>query len=178
MKKIKTVFKIDRNVHLATDEIQEDWVMRGEGIATVKIDGTSTRIDAGKLYKRFDAKHGKNPPEGFIPAEEAPDVNTGHWPGWVLVDSAKPENKWHIEAFEGNDFEDGTYELIGPKIQGNKYNLTKHELVKHGSIIVEVGRTKEEMIKWLEDNHHEGLVFHHEDERMAKLRRKDFGIKW
>lgn len=178
MKKIRTVFLIDRDLRRATDVVQEKWVLEGEGTATIKFDGTSSMIKDGLLYKRFDAKHGKTPPEGFIPAEPSPDVHTGHWPGWVRVSDTDPADKWHREAFARSEFEDGTYELIGPKVQKNKYGLDSHELVLHGSVTVEVERTHEGLLKWLEENNHEGLVFHHPDGRMAKLRRKDFGIKW
>jgi hypothetical protein len=178
MKKIKTVFLIDRDVNRATEVVQEGWVLEGDGLATIKFDGTSTMVQNGELYKRYDAKGGKTPPDGFIPAEAAPDTHTGHWPGWVKVSDNDPADRWHREAFTEGDFEDGTYELIGPKVQRNKYGLDRHRLVKHGSMTVAVGRTREELIRWLEENEHEGLVFHHPDGRMAKLRRKDFGLKW
>lgn len=177
MKKIKTVFVINRETHRATSEIHAEWVLNGEGVATIKWDGTSVRIADGKLYKRFDAKHGKTPPLGFEPAEERPDPVTGHWPGWVPVEAGKPENKYHLEAFDEN-LPDGTYELVGPKIQGNLYGLDRHKLVPHGADIVEVGRTLEELVEWLKLNHHEGLVFHRTNGDMAKLRRKDFGLPW
>lgn len=79
MKKIKTVFLIDRDLHRATGVVQENWVLEGEGLATIKFDGTSTMVKDGQLYKRYDAKGGKTPPEGFVPAEAAPDIHTGHW---------------------------------------------------------------------------------------------------
>lgn len=178
MKKIKTVFVIDRVLKRATEEVQEAWVLEGKGVATIKFDGTSSMIENGILYKRYDAKNGKTPPEGFVPCEPAPDIHTGHWPGWIRVSDTAPEDKWHREAFADGSFADGTYELIGPKVQKDKYGKTRHELIRHGSVVVKVERTREAMVKWLEDNNHEGLVFHHEDGRLAKLRRKDFGIKW
>ncbi len=112
-----------------------------------KFDGTSCLVKNGELYKRYDAKHGKTPPEGFVPAEEAPDVNTGHWPGWLKVSDAAPEDRWHREAFAGRNFADGTYELVGPKVQGNKYGKTAHELIRHGSVVVEVARTRADLLK-------------------------------
>jgi hypothetical protein len=177
MKKIKTVFVIDRSTHRATDEVYAEWVMNGEGTATIKFDGTSCMIRDNKLFKRFDAKHGKPTPDGWEPCEAERDPVTGHWPGWVPVDVNDPSSKWHLEAFKGR-FEDGTYELVGPKIQGNRYNLDSHELWKHGSVTVRVTRTREDLLEWLINNHHEGLVFHRHDGEMVKLRRKDFGIPW
>jgi hypothetical protein len=178
MKKIKTVFAIDRELRRATENVQVAWVLNGEGVATIKFDGTSCLAEEGRLFKRFDAKNGKAPPAGFVPVEDAPDPVTGHWPGWVAVSEVAPEDKWHREAFAAGPFENGTYELVGPKVQKNRYDRAAHELIRHGSVVVEVERTRDGMIRWLEEHVHEGLVFHHEDGRMAKLRRKDFGIKW
>jgi hypothetical protein len=177
MQKMKTVFVIDRATRRATDEVQVQWVMDGEGKATIKHDGTSCMIKDGKLFKRFDAKHGKTAPDGWVPCEPAPDPVTGHWPGWLPVDMADPSCRWHAEAFDAG-LPDGTFELVGPKVQGNPHGLTRHELWQHGSVEVVVGRTKDAIVAWLLANHQEGLVFHHPDGRMAKVRRKDFGIKW
>lgn len=177
MQKMKTVFVIDRTTHRATDQVQADWVINGEGIATIKHDGTSCMVKDGRLFRRFDAKKGKMPPEGAIPCEPHADPNTGHWPHWVIVEENDPSSRWHVEAFDST-MPDGTYELVGPKVQGNRYGLTRHELWKHGSVIVEVDRSMQGLKDWLMTNDHEGLVFHHPDGRMAKVRRKDFGIKW
>jgi hypothetical protein len=91
-----------------------EWVINGEGVATRKWDGTCCMIKDGELYKRYDAKQGKTPPQGFIPAQE-PDTVTGHWPGWLKVGDGK-EDRWHREAFEYTNtlaagLPDGTYEL-------------------------------------------------------------------
>jgi hypothetical protein len=176
MKKIKTVFVIDRATHRATDVVQVPWVLAGKGVATIKFDGSSSMVENGKLFRRFDAKHGKTPPANFRPAQDAADPTTGHWPGWVPVGD-DPSDKFHREAFvEG--LEDGTFELVGPKVQSNPHKLAKHELWRHGSVVVEVERTPEGILRWLTENEHEGLVFHHPNGEMAKVRRKDFGIKW
>ena len=31
---------------------------------------------------------------------------------------------------------------------------------------------------WLSAPHYEGLVWHHPDGRMAKIKRRDFGLSW
>ena len=177
MKKMKTVFVIDRAVHRATDVVQEQWVTDGEGIATLKWDGSSCLIEGGRLFKRYDAKPGRTIPAGFMPCEDEPDAVTGHHPGWVPVEEGDRACKYHLEAFDAS-LPDGTYELLGPKVQGNKYGFERHRLVRHGADAVEVERTLEGIIAWLRTHEHEGLVFHHPDGRLAKVRRKDFGIRW
>src|SRR5690606_34157990 len=141
-----------------------------------KFDGTCCMVKDGILYKRYDAKKGKTPPEGFIPAQD-PDPNTGHWPGWLRVSPDKPEDKWHIEAHDP-ELPDGTYELVGPKVQGNKYKLKKHELWEHGARVLSEPVTFNELKEWLKDKDIEGIVWHHSDGRMVKIKKKDFGLKW
>jgi hypothetical protein len=182
MKKVISLFKRnydgDRMVY---DEIVpgSEWVVAGEGIATVKIDGTSCLVRDGKLYRRYDAKRGKKPPANFEPAQE-PDAVTGHWPGWVPVGD-EPESKWHREAaFEMNTLENGTYELIGPKVQGNPYSLLIHMLVKHGywkpvsNPPLDFAGLKE----WFEHHAVEGIVWHRGNGDMVKIKRSDFGFAW
>ncbi len=181
MKKIISLFK--RNYdgdHLVRDEVVPgaEWVINGEGIATEKIDGTACMIRDGILYKRYDAKKNKLPPDGFIPAQD-PDPVTGHWPGWLRVGDS-PDDKWHREVWEysGQNLYDGTYELVGPKVQGNPYKNESHRLIRHGEKEIIAPRTFAELRHWLGENVIEGIVWHHPDGRMVKIKRKDFGYKW
>lgn len=199
MKKTPLVFVFDYENDVVTDKVKpgSEWVLEGKGVATVKVDGTACLFKEGKLWKRFDrklkkgveAKAGDNvsldlfrdAPEGFVPCEPNPDPVTFHWPGWVPVSADKPEDKYHVEALEGVVLEEGkTYELVGPKFSDNPYNLEKHELWKHGDLVVSLGVPTFDKIKnFLEENYVEGLVFHNkEDGRVAKIRRKDFGLFW
>jgi hypothetical protein len=75
---------------------------------------------------------------------------------------------------------DSTYELVGPKIQGNPYNFTRHILIRHGSYcLADCPRDFDSLKQYLWQknqggNYCEGVVFHHPDGRMAKIRFKDF----
>jgi hypothetical protein len=174
---------------LATNQITPgcEWVINGEGIATRKWDGTCCKVENGILYKRYDAKHGKTPPEGFIPAQE-PDPITGHWPGWLKINPNDPANRWHIEALGNtikmahpNGLPDGSYELVGPKINGNRDNIPTHQWIRHGSqIYPDAPRDFEGLKRWFTafNLSCEGIVFHHPDGRMCKIKRSDFGLKW
>lgn len=183
MKKIISLFQrnyeTDRTVR---NEVVPgaEWVLLGEGKATRKWDGTCCMVRAGKLYKRYDAKHGKTPPEGFEAAQE-PDTVTGHWPGWLPVGDG-PDDRWHREAWaEGHshcaEVRDGTYELIGPKVQGNPEGEKRHCLAPHGMWPVDAPRDYEGLRAYLEIADVEGIVWHHPDGRMVKIKKKDFGFK-
>lgn len=185
MQKIISLFQRNYETdRLVRDEITPgaEWVINGEGIATRKWDGTCCMIKDGQLYKRYDAKKGKAPPVGFIPAQE-PDPVTGHWPGWVEVKADAKEDRWHLAAFTNTHFDslikDGTYELVGPKINSNKEGFDDHFLIKHAEcIITNVPRSFTGLKKFFEQVHIEGIVWHHDDGRMCKIKKKDFGYKW
>lgn len=77
----------------------------------------------------------------------------------------------------------GTYELIGPKVQDNPYGLHHHELHRHGASTCPIDdlpgpRTFEKIKTYLQRVTIEGIVFHHPDGRMAKVKRRDFGAAW
>lgn len=179
MKKIISLFQ--RNYEgnrFVRDEVVPgaEWVIAGEGVATEKYDGTCCMIRDGILYKRFDAKKGKQPPPNFEPAQD-PDPVTFHWPGWVPVGDG-PEDKWHRMATWGC-VRDCTCELVGPKINGNPHNLDVHALWQHGVPLIDVPPRDYEGIKaYLASHSIEGIVWHHPDGRMVKIKRKDFGLPW
>ena len=195
MKKIPTMFVRDaanRSRVLAEVDSRCLWVAENEGVATVKHDGTSCLVRGGVLHKRYDAKGGKTPPPGWEPCEPEPDPITKHWPGWLMVSTHKPEDRWHVEAWAALSaaLPDGTYELVGPKVGGNPYGhswgtglfnrpLGTHFLIRHGSVVLpEAPRTYEDLREYLRHRPMEGIVFHHHDGRMAKVKSKDLGLPW
>lgn len=186
MKKIKSLFKRDyKGTRKVYNEVVEgcEWVLNGEGVATRKYDGTCCKVEGGKIFKRYDAKNGKPPPPGFIPAQD-PDPETGHWPGWVEVSEDDPADQYHVEAFKkmiqaSKNFNvpviDGTYELCGPKINGNPEGFDMHILVPHGDAkLADIPCTFEGIKAYLKDRKVEGIVWHHPDGRMCKIKKKDF----
>lgn len=204
MKKIPTVFAIDRDSGLATSSPHplSTWVLAGEGRASVKMDGMATLFRDGRLWKRYDRKLNKQaawrkaqgqdlgpltealfktPPEGFEPCEPIPDPVSHHWPGWVPVHPTDPTDRWLREAWSaaGELKEGATYELVGPSLALNVYGLQHHELRLHGEVVLEVpDRSFEGLRAFLSARDIEGLVFEHADGRRAKVRRKDFDLFW
>ena len=201
MKKTPSLYMRDYDGdRLVLDEVVEgsEWVLRGEGEATIKYDGTCCKVEGGRLFKRFDRKLTKQAarrrrsghrgpwrtedfkaaPADWSPCEPQPNLHTGHWPGWVEVGESK-QDQWHREAFALADLEDGTYELVGPKIQSNTHGLHAHQLWRHGAEVVTDHPSRFEAWRdWFATRHIEGLVWHHPDGRKVKLKREDFGLSW
>lgn len=195
MKKIPTLFEriYDNNGNVIgiTDTVKRgfEWVLLGDGIATVKIDGSCCAIINGVFYKRYDAKKGKTPPAEALPCTPEPDPITGHWPHWVKVNDTDKSDKWFISAYR-NWFhrlpngitalgDNGTYEAIGKHFNGNPYNMDIDVLMPHGTeIIDDCPRTFEGIKEYLKHHYIEGIVFWKDNEPQCKIKRTDFGYKW
>lgn len=207
MKKIPSLFKRDyEGDRLIYDEVVPgcEWVPKGEGVATVKFDGTACMARDGELYKRYDRKltragqrrfkqgqsldvdrDFKPAPPDWEPCEPKPNEHTGHWPGWMPVGDG-PEDKWHRKALDnfiaehGDAPADGTWELVGPKVQDNPHQLDSHQLKLHGLTRPRNAppRDFKGLRAWFVPNEYEGIVWHHPDGRMCKIKRRDFGLAW
>lgn len=183
MNKIPTIFVRDMSKQpaLVTAVWVEgcEWVRDGEGIATRKYDGTSCMVRDGKLYKRRELRPGDASPADF--ESLGTDENTGKTVGWVPVGDGT-EDRWYREAIANENVlpYNGTYELLGPKIQGNKDRREVHVMQAHSMARTYpmAPRDFEGIKAFLAENVIEGLVWHHDDGRMAKIKRRDFGLKW
>lgn len=181
MKKIPTMFERDwtGDRSRVVDQVHPGckWALAGEGWPTKKIDGTCCMVRDGKLYKRREYKGTDNVPEGFEIAGR--DDETGKIVGWMPV-TDDASDRWHREAFAlWAKLANGTYELVGPKVQGNPENYPRHELVSHDvlQLNADVPRTFDGLREWFSGQDIEGIVFHHPDGRMAKIKMRDFGLK-
>jgi hypothetical protein len=184
VKKIPTIFVRDlsKQPSLVTTEWVAgcEWVRDGEGVPTAKIDGTCCLIRDGKLYKRRELKKDQPMPADFEQADF--DRETGKTVGWVPVGEG-PDDKYHRSAFTGTA-PDGTYELVGPKVQGGKAGFAGNFLVRHGAdkLPHDTPRTFDGLKTFFEQDNPlsklEGIVWHHSDGRMAKIKRRDFGLRW
>ncbi len=187
MKKIPTIFKRNpERMQEVLPEINEScqWVFDGEGVATRKYDGMCCMIKDGALFKRREVKKGKQAPDNFVLADH--DEITGKCVGWVPVDSESKEDQYFMEAMDNLlflsdmklSFLSGTYELVGPKVQGNAENYREHSLLRHelAEQYTGVPLAFSDLKEWISHYDIEGLVFHHPDGRMAKIKKRDFGL--
>lgn len=183
MQKIPTIFERDwegdRSRVLDQPVSGTEWVFEGEGNALRKYDGTCVmRDEEGKWWARREVKDGKTPPPGFVSSGH--DHITLKNVGWEPVEQS-PFAKFHAEALQSvGEFTPGTYELLGPKIQGNPEHAEVHVLIKHDTCegVGNLDRTYEGIKTFLSENDWEGIVFHHQDgRRMAKIKKRDFGLR-
>lgn len=200
MKKIPTLFKrefLEDHKIITYNEVTPgmEWVLEGEGVATVKIDGACCAFINGDFYKRFDAKPGRKIPEGAIPCCD-PDKITGHWPHWVKVDENNPSDKHFLGALRyaisnnSAPVQDAivrslrentviTFEAVGLHFNSNPYGIDYDTLIPHGIKLADYcERSFEGINNYLTDHIVEGIVFWKDGEPQCKIRRKDFGIEW
>lgn len=134
VQKMPALFVIDRVRNIATDVVNEaaDWVFTDPARVTVKHDGTGITVtDDGRVFARRSVRKGKGAPVGFILAEV--DSFTGHAFGMLPVEDSSFAKFFNeaVESFVG-PLVPGTYELVGPKINGNPERKDRHELTTHG----------------------------------------------
>ena len=90
-----------------------------------------------------------------------------------------PSDRWHREAqaYFIPPVPDGTYELVGPKVQGNPEGFSRHMLIRHGDVELDAPREFNALKEYFTANREfEGIVWHHPDGRMVKIKAKDFGL--
>ena len=189
MKKIPTIFERVYDGHSIVGLYRDivpgfEWVLTGEGEATVKFDGSCCAFANGKFYKRFDAKPGREIPDGAIPCCP-PDSVTGHWPHWVEVRSGDPADVWFLRARDNNlDVPSPsdrfiTYEAVGQHFNGNPYGMDDDILIRHGSVkCSHLVRSFDGICEYLRCSDVEGIVFWKDGEPRGKIKRTDFGFPW
>lgn len=180
------------------------WVLN-YGYPTRKFDGTCCMVRDGKLYARMQIKEKRlrklradNPawqplhvllqaaPTGFEPFY----FGNQRIYGWVPAETADNCNKHRLYLQQAGGiaswYEDGTYELCGPGVNGNHDRFKELQLVKHGAwgitdldyrgmdscVLYEV------LKRYLTDHPFEGIVFKGPSGLYAKICRQHFGLEW
>lgn len=175
MKKILTIFERDetKQGHPVTDLCKSEclWVFHDNGRAFIKIDGTNVKVENGELLKRQKPKERDYDDASYIPCHRS-----------------DPSDRWVYEAYDAGHEGDGIYELVGPKIQGNPQGHVAHTIIRVVPPAEQLaicmnelrsyGVTFDGLKRWLTAHPVEGIVFHHPDGRMAKIKRRDFGLQW
>lgn len=183
MQKIPTLFERDwdGNPRYVLPKVAAgcEWVAAGEGTPTRKYDGTCVMFDGEHWWARRELKPGKPEPAGFVALET--DAETGKTVGWEPIEQSG-FYRWFLDArAEWAHPEAATYELIGPKVNGNPESAQRHLLIRHSMAenldegqVDDVPRDFHGLAAWLHAHRYEGIVWHHSDGRMAKIKKRDF----
>lgn len=195
MKKIPALIHIDRVNHVPTEELNPDavWIINHPNvIATRKRDGQPVKFmggdpaDLNNWTTRRAVAPGKTAPTGFILEET--DPNTGKSFGWEPVNQSGVTKAFKKALVSSNiDPEVGqTFELCGPKVQGDAENLGTPMLFAHGKELVDMptlaemaasgdlhGQLKTLAMNWKSQGS-EGVVFWADGIPAVKVRTKDF----
>ncbi len=210
MRKIPTLFMRGGDFKVIPENNPEaEWALgdeTGVGRATEKLDGTNVRIRVlgGQLVGLEKRRN---------PSRE--EKAAGAEPSYVNANRTDPSDKWMFAALDNTHIvkaatdtfsgfpltmieqtnyvegriylPDGTWpcEAVGPKIQGNPYDLPKQVLYPFSYMPIDLGevpRTFEGLRSWFRQRESvfrpghpmEGVVFHHGDGRMAKIKASDF----
>ena len=186
MDKIPTMFVRDpQNMNRVTPEVTPgcEWVLAGEGVATRKWDGTNVRVTTG-WGRLIHVEKRRNPSR----EEKA----SGAEPGYVLASRSDPSDKHIFAAVDATDYSswpsgEWSCEALGPKIQGGREGVPPSLLAfSLPSFVAESGvavvpRDFSNLGNFLGACGWEGIVWHHPDGRMAKIKARDFGhrrIAW
>lgn len=179
MQKIPTLFQRDDDRRWVTPKVTPgcEWVLDGAGVATRKYDGTCVLIRRDGLmvhaFSRREVKPGKTPPPHFVQSDF--DPVTGKTMGW---EPAEQSGYWkYLQPLLVIETMPGTYELCGPKVNGNPERMPEHVLIPHGREVLDgVPRSFDGLQAWMAETTFEGVVWWHPDGRRAKLKRRDFPL--
>lgn len=194
MRKIPTVFaRTEDRRYVVTDQVTPgcEWVFDPHQAhlvtATRKLDGVCVFFRNGNWWTRRQVKSGQATPPSFVRVDFDPVTETAT--GWEpAIQSAYAK---HIKDAIDSDFvitadsrdpeRTDTFELVGPKVNGNPDHFEHHTLFSHHSPMLHLrpdqwrpgGETSLLMVLarlhgW------EGIVWHHQDGRMAKLKVRDY----
>jgi len=189
--KIPTLFQRDpddRAHVLPTVTPGCEWVLNGIGTPLRKYDGTCVLLDNdGSWWARREVKPGKKEPAGFRAVQH--DDVTGKTVGWEPIGQSSFarcfEQALDFARAAHKPTPPGTYELLGPKINGNPERWERHGLLLHASAaVVGMPRTitfeslRGLFLGILAPLGYEGVVWHREvgvpGTQMAKLKVRDF----
>lgn len=186
MKKIPTMFERDwegdKSRVLDKPTPGCEWVFAGEGVATRKYDGVACMFDGERWFKRREIRMDdiarKGMPDGFVEADRDPTM--AKITGWVPIGEG-PEDKYLRSAIVNTPgASPGTYEFLGPKSQGGiERDYDGHFMLKHSNAehYKDCPRTFDGIRDFMAERDIEGIVFHNIDGRMAKIKKRDFGMK-
>lgn len=163
MKRIPTIFLRDMSLKCTPvkNEINPEcqWVFDGEGIATRKIDGVNIKSKSNVPTERI------KPVGDYTEAQYGPVGSCKYIQSAIMKHPHRP---------------DGLYEAYGEGIRGNPEKVEGYHMVRVQPIDMALRLTGEpkrmyrDLMGYFATHDIEGIVYHHRDGRMAKVKTSDF----
>lgn len=158
-----------------------EWVLAGEGRATRKYDGTCVMLDeAGDWWARREVRPGKPPPPNYVVIST--DAATGRTVGWEPIGQSSFA-KFHAEAVQNFDPATGS---PGPSNWSARRSTETRSAVTSIALSSTPSRgtspspalsfegIRSAALALAAADGCEGIVWHHPDGRMAKIKARDF----
>jgi len=142
-----------------------------------------------RWWARREVKPDKTAPPRFVAL--GTDEETGKTVGWEPIEQSAFE-RWHADALNVQGLSPwpyGTYELLGPKVNGNPEGFQAHLLLLHDAAALATclgcsgapgghglaPRDFDGLAAWLHAHPYEGIVWHDGPGGvMAKIKKRDF----
>lgn len=211
MRKLTHLFARVGGQYIPEVEPGNEWALIRPTRVTVKWDGTCCAVFNGQLFARRQVKTSKlrareqrfnSTPLGAILSESPAGfrpfyIGSSRIYGWIPV-TDDPNCRKHRQFLQEQSlsltdplppghYPDGTYELIGPGVNGNNHGLEKLELRKHGldclDFSIDYGYEPVDEVfrrfkRFFEKTPREGVVIWSVNHLACKVRSDGFGIKW
>lgn len=163
-----------------------EWVMKGQGVATVLFDGYGAYVLAGQGYLYREYPPGHDIPEGAVelPNNLAEQIATAYrTPLLVPINNSAIREKDDLFAALSDmildahsdvaSLPDGYYSIIG-SFYRNPYGLEMAYLVRDDLLVVDVQRTFVGISSYLKEHNIYGLVFWKDGLPQCVVKRNDF----
>ena len=163
------------------------WVFQRQGTAYELYNGEGCLIRENRIYKRYVYSHYFPKPNGFISCQTVNSLKLEY--GWLPVSQAE-KDKPYRDAFEtfrkmenSTFYKSGegpincdTFELVGPGVKDNIYQLKHNWLISHKYNRVEnISRIYKKLLEYFYNTGMYGLVFYKKDgSGLAKIKYTDF----
>lgn len=167
-----------------------EWVMKGQGSATVLLEGYGAYSLDAQWYLYGEYRPGHDIPEGAVelPNKLAEQISTEHMmPLLIPINNRDIREKDDLFAelsdmlhdAPGNAalLPDGHYSIIG-SYRRNPYGLEKAYLVRDDMLTVDVPRTFVGISSYLKSHNIYGLVFWKDGVPRCVVKRSEFGMRF
>ena len=168
-----------------------EWVMKGQGSATVLLDGYGAYILAGQGYLYGEYPPGHDIPEGAVELSNnlAEQIATAYrMPLLIPINNRDIKEKDRLFAKlsdvirnaqrDAGGLPDGHYTVIGKNVYDNPYGLSKDHLVRDDLITADVPRTFSGILSYLASHNIYGLVFWKDGAPQCAVKRSDFCLRF